>query len=581
MANKKKDFLGSLTSLAEARGINKEQIVDILQESFQVAFSKKFEDELNINKFGNKTSSKEDVKLPPALIRCDFDFKKGTINIYRQWEVRLDDDIEDDFIQIPSDDPKVIEKGLKVGDFYEEELDFTSLEKGYVEKFISNFKQKISKAEKDALIETYKGKIGEIVNGVVTKVDPHSVIIELNIGKYSATLNEKDWIGNEIFTVGESVKVFIKGIGKDSRDSKSGNLVQISRSCNGFLEKLFESEIHEIYDGTVIIKGVARIAGKRSKIAVYAINPDVDPCGACIGPNGSRIQAIVSQLGRQNKNNEREKIDVINYHENKGLYLAEALKPGEVIGIQFSPDYSEAKVVCENGTESAAIGKQGQNLKLATALLKMSKISVLSEDDANKENLEYTPISVFETEEKEEEKRKIREKALKLQEEKAKNNDKVVITKEETQNDFYSKDDDLNDFDTTIENEEIISEDTNTKENDEVIETPKTELIKPKKAKVEEPIETVEVNTTISLNDLEASLENEKKQKMEESLNKKKNKKDNHKENKNKDEYKKPIKKMEIYTEEELREMEDEDFDDFDDFDEDFSEYDDDDYYED
>ncbi len=572
--SKNKKLLQGLADIGEQKGISKEQIVDILKESFVLAYSKKFEDEINITNRYNISKTKDDVRLAPARIRCDIDMKKGNIEIARQWLVREEDDIVDDFIEISVDDPKVQEQSLSVGDYYEMPLDLSLLEKRYVEKFKNNFQQKISKAEKDVLIETYKEKIGEIVNGTVVKTDLHSVIVELSIGKYSATLYDSDLIGKETFNVGENIKVFIKGIGKDSKDSKSGNLVKISRSCEGFLRKLFEQEVHEIYDGTVIIKGVVRRAGFRSKVAVYTNNPDVDPCGACIGQGGARIQAIVSQLGKHPENSDKEKIDVINYHENKGLYLAEALRPGIVVGARFSEDGKRALAICSKETKPYAIGKHRVNLILAAELLHLDDIQVYDEEEAAEQKLEYITIEDFELQEKTEQKRKTREIALKLQEERIKKEEEEKAklppeVKVEEVSVAPSYEDDEEVYADTYETEELVVKES-------AIEKETVETAKP----TEE--DQVKVSTSISLSALEASLETEKKQKETKKTTKKKKQEEAQVE-KEKSTSDKPIKKMEIYTEEELKEFEDEElieetYDDseYDDY---FSEYDDDEYY--
>lgn len=577
MKNKqKRQFLEGLKAMAESKGIEESTITDIIRDSFQMAYTKKLEDEYNVAKNNLfKIKQKDEIKLPPAQIRCDIDLKKGNIALFQQWTVKKEDNIEDDFIEISEDDPKVIEKGLKEGDVYEEEIDFTEFSRGVVDRFRNNFNQQIAKAERDSLMDTYREKIGEIVTGSVDKVDNHSIIVDL--GRYHATLFEKEWIGREQFNVGDSIKVFIKGIGKDSKDSKNGSLVQISRACDGFLRKLFENEVHEIYDGTVIIKDVVRIAGVRSKVVVYSNDSNVDPSGACIGQNGARIQSIVSQLG-----NSREKIDIVAYHENRGLYLAECLRPGVVKGIRFDDENNSAIVVCEDDTEGAAIGNSGQNIILARRLLNLDEIIIKNETEAKEEGIDYIFLEVFEIEEKENERRRIRELALKEQEQKLKGvkDNKVEEEKHEL---FYSKDEDNEEDefdDSQIEETPSIREESieipTIKEKEEVVfETPVETL----KKKEETPIETREVTTTISLNDLEASLEKEKQQKQSDTNRKKKFKKDDNKEEK-KEEIIKSTQKMDIYTEEELREFENED-EEYDDFDDDFSEYDDDEYYED
>src|SRR5574344_2621176 len=144
-------------------------------------------------------------------------------------------------------------------------------------------------------------------------------------------------IGDEYFKVGDPIKVYIQEVKSavpEEGKAPRGPQIEVTRSSEGFLKRLFEEEIHEIYDGTVIIKGIAREAGVRSKVAVYSTNEDVDPTGACIGPGGSRIQKIVSQLGN---GKDKEKIDISAYSDNPGLYIAESLRPAQVLGVALSP----------------------------------------------------------------------------------------------------------------------------------------------------------------------------------------------------------------------------------------------------
>ena len=304
--------------------------------------------------------------------------------------------------------------------------------------------------------------------------------------------------------------------------------------------------------------------------------------GACIGPNGSRIQAIVSQLG--NAKDSKEKIDVITYQPNLGLYLEECLKPGVMIGAKIDYENKEAIVVTQEGTSSLAIGVKGYNVALTRELTGLNKIDVKDESEALRDGIEYTTMEEFRIEAREEEKRKFREESLKHKE--------IEVKKDyETKNNFEIKGDD-EDIDLPELDEEIETVSTEPV-NKDIVEEPKEVIIEPiqeekakeeiiKPHKEEEPIEKTEVKTTTTLESLEKSLEEEKaKEKTKENYKNKKKKE--HKEEKASEEdsyIKKDVKKMDIYTEEELAEI-DAELDDEDEVDEDYSEYDSDSYYED
>ena len=309
------------------------------------------------NQRKQQNKDKNNVKLPDALIRSEIDLSKGKVDCFHRWEVVNDDDVTDDYIQIGLTDARAKNPKLNVGDFYEEPLDLNTLNMGDVGRFISCFKQKISKAEKDALLDAFASKIGTIVTGEVDKSDSHCVIV--NLGRTTATLFQNDLIGDEKFQQGDSIKVYVEGIGKDD---KKGTLVKISRSNPGFLRKLFENEIHEIYDQSVIIKDVARMAGVRSKVSVYSNDPNIDPSGACIGQNGSRINRIIDELNG-------EKIDVIPYEEDAAKFIENALSPAMDLHIFVTDEKKkEALAIVNKDNLSLAIGKKGLNVRLASRL---------------------------------------------------------------------------------------------------------------------------------------------------------------------------------------------------------------------
>lgn len=580
MGINKKKFIEGFTSLGNEKGISNENLQQILADSFKVAFAKKIEDEYRFDKkptkSGSSNKNKDAVKLPDALIRAEVDLNKAKVNCFRQWKVVPEDEIQDDYIEISLEDAKEKNPKLKLGDFYEEELDIATLTDRDVNRFMSNFRQRIAKAEKDALLENYASKIGTIVTGTVEKSDVRNVIV--NLGRTSVTLTSRDLIGDERYAPGDSIKVYIEGIGND-KDDKKGSLIKASRSCEGFLRQLFENEVHEILDGTVVIKAIARIAGKRAKVCVYSNDSNVDPSGACIGTNGNRIQAIVSQLG--NAKDSKEKIDIITYSPNLGVFIAELLRPGKILGMNIDEEKKEVLAVCDDETLIGAIGYKGINAILARQVTGY-KVNVISETKAKEESIEYKTIDEYEVEAREEERRQFRVRQEELKAKINKVGDEVAVAEEtpvETPVEEVPTQEETP-AETEVKAEESVEEEKTETPVEEVQETVAEEKpAEPAPKKKEEPVELHEVKTTTTIESLEASLEEEKKEKQNSKQNFKKKKKEK-KSNDTKEE-KKTIRKMDIYTDEELEALdnEDEDIDSYDD--EDYSEYDDDNYYED
>lgn len=579
----KKAFVLAVSELGSIKGLTKEQIKEAIVDSFVLALNKKIEGEYKVEQKSARVKKldrlilkdKEDTKLPEALIKVDVDLDKASIKLYRQYKVLNDEDITDDYIEMSIDKAREYKKTIKAGEYLDEEIPFESLTKKDVDRFVTNFKQKISSFEKEILLEQFADKIGQIVTGIVEKADSHSVIV--NLGKTTVAMFRNDLIGDEKFQTGDTIKVYVRGLKKD--ETKKTSLIDVSRSCPEFLGKLFENEVIEIQDGIVEIKAIARISGKRSKVVVLSHDPNVDPSGACIGKNGERIQRIVSQLG--NTKDSKEKVDVILYHHNLGAYLYEILKPAEVIGVNIDEENNQATVITRNGTMKLAVGTHGQNLSLARRLTGLNFIKVLDESEMEKEGISsYKPIEEYlaedEAERREEERKRFRENNIRQSEAKRLQNDNVIEEEpinEVNETPSANLEENVKEF--SLEEEPSVEEVKETKEE-------KEEVVPEVKKKVVEPVELREVKTTTTLEMLEQSLEEEKKQKEEASKAKKNNKK---KENKVEEEdlsEKKPIKKMDIYTEEELKELDDQDEDDdYYDDEEDWSEYDNDDYYED
>ena len=207
-----------------------------------------------------------------------------------------------------------------------------------------------------------------MVTGIVQRVNGRN--ISINLGKADAILSEKEQVRGEILRPTDRIKVYIL----DVRNTPKGPRISVSRTHPELVKKLFEAEVAEVRDGTVEIKSISREAGSRTKIAVYSNDPDVDAVGACVGMNGNRVNAVVSELGG-------EKIDIVNWDENPALFIENALSPSQVISVIVDPDEKTAKVVVPNLQLSLAIGKEGQNARLA-ARLTGYKIDIKSEDQA-------------------------------------------------------------------------------------------------------------------------------------------------------------------------------------------------------
>ncbi|MFA6796707.1 MAG: transcription termination factor NusA [Bacilli bacterium] len=504
------------------------------------------------------------------------DEKSGEISFYECKDVV--DEVIDDFYQIELEDAQKIDPSYKVGDVVKHKIDLASLDYQFFARTIQNFMQKLKEATKKALIDHYSNRVGEIIIGTVDKTE--SGFVTLMIDKVQATLTPKNSIPGEQFLPGDQVKVLLQSIGVNETSNNKNAQLLISRTDDKFLAKLFESEIPDIADHTVEIKGIAREPGNRSKVAVDSNSPEVDPTGACIGSDGSRIKDIVSQLSN-------EKIDVIRYQSNPYLYIAEALKPATVDGVVFLdeevPEHKSPKAIAivKNEESKIAIGRRGVNVRLASRLTGYS-IDIKEQDEAMKNHISYTRIDDIKR--------------------------KEALSRLDSDEAFADEEDlDIESNSIALENAVVNADIANSKESEKEeeeftpeiepeIETPEDEFqpepqeekteekpVEEKKEEKEEEEEHVEITSKakISISALEAEIERDKKKSG--TATNRRNYKKNKKEDKKKVVEIDVDNAMPIYTEEELRNMEEEENDtssNYDDYDE-FEEYDSDDYYED
>lgn len=512
----------ALEAIEVNKGISRDVVIQALKESMMKAFRKS-------------------LGADDALVGVDIDLDKGIFEMYQIKNVV--EDVQDDLLEISVEDANEDKaKSYKVGDEYRIYVPIEELRKAMVITIKSLLKQKFAEAEKEVLHEQFKDKINTLITGRVEQYDERGATV--NIGKASVYLTRKEMIRDEKFALGDTIKLFVE----DAATGPRGAHIVVSRSSEGFLKAIMTEEIHDIYDGTIEIVAVAREAGERSKVAVTSKDINVDPAGACIGPNGTRIQKVVSQLGNGAS---KEKIDIITYKDNVGLYIMESLKPAQVVGVKVDSEKKAALVVVKDDSLSLAIGRKGVNARLAVKLTGYH-IDIKVESDAEAEGLEYQTFEELSALD-------MQEHALKVAEAQKQSlvyqgdysgalpglPEGYVAPQERT----YEAE--SNDFDETLE--EVA-------ESEELKVAPKVE------EKVEEaaaPVEeapakeeaTTSVKTTTTLEDLEKSLEDSSKNNKKSTSNKRKKKAEEEKEEE------KVVKhadtpRMSIYTEEELKEME-------------------------
>lgn len=521
-----KAMVEALSTIEDERSISQEETLEILRQSFEKGY-KDFVDPNNAD---------------DLLAEATLDLKGGKIHFFDIKNVV--EDVQDDLVEIELDEAREIDPNIQIGDQLKTEVDITTLGEPslLIRKVANTFKQKMIEANKKALLEKFNSQIGHLISGEVEKVEKGYTV--LNFGKTTAVLSAKNSIPGETFKLGENVKVYLESVGEKSKNPQ----LMITRANNEFLVKLFEEEVHDVYDGTVIIKKVSREPGTRAKVAVYSNNPNVDPTGACIGPDGNRIRNICAQLSG-------EKIDVIKYIENPALFIVEALKPASVIGIRLPNDGSNtATAVVKNQESKVAIGKKGVNVRLASRLVGLS-IDVKELDEAMSSKISYRTIEDIK-----------REEALKRLSSAEASDDDIVIEPVEEHKpvvDFIPVETPVDETSTQVE--ETVAAET-----------------EPVKEQPVEPKIAIKSKAKISLAELEAQIENEKK-KGKEAPRKKFNKKNDKSEEGQVVSTKKiepAVPTMPIYTEEELRALDEEEDEDVDSYDE-YDDYDDDDYYED
>ena len=330
-----KEFFEALELLEREKGIPKEYMLEKVEAALVSAFKREIGGSTNVR-----------IVLDPV---------KKDMKVLQQKTVV--EEVENPDEEISLEDAKALSRRNKIGSVVENKLDTKNFRRLSAQAAKQVIIQAIREAERNNMVRAYEEKKDEIITALVDKVDPDNGTLVLETGEGRATLLKSEQLPGDHFTVGDHIKVLVTEV---RAGESRGPVVLLSRVHPGFVKRLFELEIPEIADGVVMIKGVSREAGSRSKIAVYSRDPNVDPIGACIGNRGMRINAIIEQLGG-------EKIDLIEYHEDPEKFVAAALAPAEVLATELEGERT-CKVRVSPDQLSLAIGKEGQNAKLAAKL---------------------------------------------------------------------------------------------------------------------------------------------------------------------------------------------------------------------
>ena len=342
----------ALEILEKEKDISKDVMLDAIENSLITACQSHFGKE------------KENFRVEINRDTCDF-------HVYA--EKTVVEQVEDPDTQISLAEAKLLDKKYELGDIVREEIKSKEFGRITTQNARNVILQKIREEERKVLFDQYFEKEHDVVTGVVQRYVGRN--ISINLGKIDTILNESEQVKGEVFKPTERIKLYVIEVKETQRDPR----ITVSRSHPDLVKRLFESEVAEVRDGTVEIKAIAREAGSRTKMAVSSNDPNVDPVGACVGLNGARVSAVVNEL-------RGEKIDIINWDDNPAFLIENALSPAKVILVAADEEAREAQVIVPDYQLSLAIGKEGQNARLAARLTGF-KIDIKSETQARESGL--------------------------------------------------------------------------------------------------------------------------------------------------------------------------------------------------
>ncbi len=344
------EFIEALNQIEKEKGISKDILIETIEISLVTACK---------NNFGTAQN-----------IKVEIDRDKGDVSVYAEKEIV--EVVEDKQLTISLEDANAIDPKLNLGDIIQIEITPKNFGRIAAQKAKQVVVQKIREAEREVIYNQYITKEKDVITGIIQRQVRDNVII--NLGKVDAILSEKERVANERYLANERFKVYVLEV----KESTKGPKVYVSRTHPELVKRLFEQEVPEVHDGIVEIKGISREAGSRTKIAVYSSNEDVDPVGSCVGHNGARVSIIVNEL-------RGEKIDIIPWDEDPARFISAALSPSKVVKVVVNQEEKSAKVIVPDYQLSLAIGKEGQNARLA-AKLTGYRIDIKSETQAKQTN---------------------------------------------------------------------------------------------------------------------------------------------------------------------------------------------------
>ncbi|MBQ3430829.1 transcription termination/antitermination protein NusA [Candidatus Saccharibacteria bacterium] len=347
--------------IAEEKNLPEETVLDVIQMAIAAAWRKDNGDkDMDVRAVLNVNTGEADVFVARTVIEDGLAYNPST--------------------EIPESEAK----GKKVGDVVEEKHKVESFGRVAAQTAKQVVVQRLREAERDAVLAMFEDKIGTVMTGMVARVERN--IVRIDLGRATGIMPRSEQIDGEYYSVGSRIKVYLKGIERDER----GAQLLLSRGCAEFVEYLFRQEVPEIENGTVEIRAIAREAGRRTKIAVMSTIPGIDPVGTFVGGRGVRVQAVMNEIG------DREKIDIITWSDNASEYIREALSPAEVVKVEIKG--KTAKVYVTEDQQSIAIGRQGQNVRLASKLTGFDLDIELSKapEKKKKTNVEDSLLSALE-----------------------------------------------------------------------------------------------------------------------------------------------------------------------------------------
>ena len=330
------NLISNFAEFKELKSIDNTTLIGVLEDVFRHALQKQFESDENF-----------DVIINP---------EKGDLEIWRNRTVVEDDNVENPNTEISLSDVKAIDPSYELGDEYVDQIDMTQFGRRAVLSLRQNLASRILDLEKAALFEKYSERVGEIITGEVYQVWKKEVLVRDDEDN-DLVLPKGEQIPNDFYRKGDAIKAIVKSVEMNNNQPR----IILSRTDNQFLERLFEQEVPEIYDGLITIKKIARIPGERAKVAVESYDDRIDPVGACVGMKGSRIYTIVKELRNEN-------IDVVNYTANTSLMIQRSLNPAKISTITIDEERKTAAVYLKPEEVSLAIGKGGLNIRLSKLL---------------------------------------------------------------------------------------------------------------------------------------------------------------------------------------------------------------------